>query len=155
MIDGDVIIFNATTFKDTTDVTDVKTDIRGDAESGRFVFVSVDDQPRQEITSAASSAPSASVILSTATTAATYRVGEFEQQHAQQQAAATGEPEPQLELRLRAPNWPVLGAGTLPEGAARPCHLARVCGPRARPWGGAAAGARRRASQAAPTQKGM
>ena len=71
MIDGDVIIFDATTFEDTADVTDVETNIRRDAESGRFVFVSIDDQPRQEITSAAISAPSASVILSTATTATT------------------------------------------------------------------------------------
>tara|TARA_B100001179_G_C18483480_1_gene356684 strand:+ start:186 stop:674 length:489 start_codon:yes stop_codon:yes gene_type:complete len=71
LIDGDVVIFDAATLKNPADIANMETDIRRDTKSGRFVFVSIDDQPRQEITSAAITTPSTSIVLTTATTATT------------------------------------------------------------------------------------
>ena len=67
LIDGDVVIFDAATLEDTTDIANVETDIGRNTECSGLVFVSIDDQPRQEITSAAITTPSTSIVLTTAT----------------------------------------------------------------------------------------
>ena len=46
----------------------MEADIGWHTESGRFIFVSIDNQPRQEITSAAIATPSTSIVLAFAST---------------------------------------------------------------------------------------
>jgi hypothetical protein len=70
LVDGYVIVVDASTFENSTNIPDVKTYVWRDTKCGRFIFVSVDNKPRQEITSAAIATPFPSVVLTTTATAA-------------------------------------------------------------------------------------